>query len=193
MVVSRDPASIDEGTELVEVALRRSAGAPGPYALQAAIAACHAASPSYVATDWGEIAALYSRLATVTRSPMVRLSHAVAVAELDGPGAGLALVDGITGLERQHLWHATRADLLRRLDRDSDAAEAYRQGLVHAVVPPADLEATARAWAARIAALPQAAVRATKRAVVDGLDLTLHEGLTLERRLAARVAAAGAA
>lgn len=71
-----------------------------------------------------------------------------------------------------------------------DAAEAYRLGLVHAVVPPATLHETAAAWAARLEALPQAALRSAKRAVVDGLDLPLHEGLALERRLAAGVAAA---
>lgn len=74
-----------------------------------------------------------------------------------------------------------------------DAAEAYRLGLVHAVVPRGRLEVTARAWAARLAAQPQAALRATKRAVVDGLDLPLHEGLALERRLAAGVAGMAAA
>ncbi len=73
-----------------------------------------------------------------------------------------------------------------------DAHEAYRLGLVHAVVPRGELETTARAWAARLAALPQSALRATKRAIVDGLDMPLHEGIALERRLAAGVAGAGA-
>jgi enoyl-CoA hydratase/carnithine racemase len=74
-----------------------------------------------------------------------------------------------------------------------DAAEAYRLGLVHMVVPREALQATARAWAARLAVLPQAALRATKRAVVDGLDVPLHEGLALERRLAAGVTVSGTA
>lgn len=124
-----DHAQIAEGAALTEVALRRSSERPGPYALQAAIAACHATAPTFVETDWAEVVAIYHILDEVRPSPVVRLNGAVAVAELEGPEAGLAVVDTITGLERLHLWHATRADLLRRLGRSDDAAAAYRAAL----------------------------------------------------------------
>ena len=124
-----DRTAIDEGAGLVVEALRRSAGSPGPYQLQAAIAACHATSPTYEATDWREIADLYRILEMRSPSPIVALNRAVAVAEVDGPAAGLALVDAVEGLEHFHLWHATRADLLRRLDRVADGAAAYRAAL----------------------------------------------------------------
>jgi len=90
--------------------------------------------------------------------------------------------------------HLRRSDALRlaTTGEPMDAAEAAATGLVHAVVPRAELEATARAWADRLAALPPAAVRATKRAVVEGLDLSLADGLALERRLAAAVSAMSA-
>ena len=122
-------ALIDEGAALVTEALRRSAGAPGPYQLQAAIAACHATSPSYETTDWRQIAELYRLLEVRTPSPVVSLNRAVAVAEHEGPAAGLALVDAIDDLDRFHLWHAARADLLRRLERPAEAADAYRAAL----------------------------------------------------------------
>jgi RNA polymerase sigma-70 factor (ECF subfamily) len=124
-----DHAAIGEGAALVAEALRRSAGSPGPYELQAAIAACHATSPTSEATDWEEIAELYRLLEARSPSPVVALNRAVAVAERDGPAAGLALVDAIDGLERFHLWHAARADLCRRLGRHTDAAAAYRAAL----------------------------------------------------------------
>ena len=124
-----DRAAVDEAGGLVAEALRRSAGAPGPYQLQAAIAACHATSPTYAATDWGQIAALYRLLEERAPSPVVTLNRAVAVGQRDGPAAGLAVVDAVEGLERFHLWHATRADLLRRLDRPAEAADAYRAAL----------------------------------------------------------------
>ena len=126
-----DRSAIDEGAALVAEALRRSSGAPGPYQLQAAIAACHASSPSYDATDWNEIVELYRLLAQRAPSPVVSLNHAVAVAERDGPAAGLPLIDAIDGLDGFHLWHAARADLLRRLDRFEDAAASYRAALAH--------------------------------------------------------------
>jgi len=124
-----DHAAIGEGSALVAEALRRSAGSPGPYQLQAAIAACHATSPAYADTDWRQIAELYRLLEERAPSPVVSLNRAVAVAERDGPEAGLALVDSIEGLERFHLWHAARADLLRRLGRDAESAAAYRAAL----------------------------------------------------------------
>jgi RNA polymerase sigma-70 factor (ECF subfamily) len=124
-----DRTAISEGADLVVEALRRSAGSPGPYQLQAAIAACHATSPTYEATDWVEIAELYRLLEERAPSPVVSLNRAVAVAERDGPEAGLALVDAIDGLEHFHLWHAARADLLRRLGRGTESAAAYRAAL----------------------------------------------------------------
>jgi RNA polymerase sigma-70 factor (ECF subfamily) len=120
-----DRAEIDEGVRLLARALRRAA--PGPYQLQAAIAALHAQAPSTADTDWPAIAGLYAELLAVAPSPVVALNHAVAVAMADGPAAGLALVDRIEGIERYHLLHAARADLLRRLGRPADAAAAYRR------------------------------------------------------------------
>jgi RNA polymerase sigma-70 factor (ECF subfamily) len=124
-----DGAAVDEAASLVAEALRRSAGSPGPYQVQAAIAACHATSPTYEATDWAEIAGLYRLLEELAPSPVVTLNRAVAVALSRGPAAGLAVVDSIEGLARFHLWHSTRADLLRRLGRPAEAADAYRSAL----------------------------------------------------------------
>lgn len=126
---SWDREQIAVGTEVLAVALRRSAGRPGSYALQAAIAAVHAESPSWDATDWDQVVALYELLLGVLPTPIVALNRAVAVAERDGPEAGLVAVDSIESLERFHLWQAARADLLRRLDRGAEAADAYRAAL----------------------------------------------------------------
>jgi RNA polymerase sigma-70 factor (ECF subfamily) len=123
-----DRGEITEGVALLERALRL--GQPGPYQLQAAIAAVHAEAPDAAATDWPQIVALYSELARLVPSATVALNRAVAVAELHGPEAGLALVDGLAGdasLAGSHLFHATRADLLRRLARWNEAAAAYRR------------------------------------------------------------------
>ncbi|WP_432856481.1 RNA polymerase sigma factor [Amycolatopsis sp. CA-161197] len=123
-----DAAAIDEGLALVDTALHR--GSPGPYQLQAAIAACHAAAATAADTDWPQIAALYGELAKRVPSPVVQLNRAVAVAMADGPAAGLALVDAMAGdLDGYHLLPATRADLLRRLGRCEEAAAAYRAAL----------------------------------------------------------------
>jgi RNA polymerase sigma-70 factor (ECF subfamily) len=124
-----DRARIDEGAELVSVALRRAAGRPGPYAVQAAIAAVHGSASSWAATDWDEVVGLYDVLVQVLPTPVARLNRAVAVGERSGPAAGLAAVEAIGGLERFHLWQAARADLLRRLGRFDDAAAAYRAAL----------------------------------------------------------------
>jgi RNA polymerase sigma-70 factor (ECF subfamily) len=105
---------------------------PGPYQLQAAIAALHSDDE----TDWQEIALLYSRLLEFTPSPVVELNRAVAVAMAHGPEAGLALTDTIAGLDDYYLLHATRADLLRRLERPADAAEAYARAVVLAPSEP---------------------------------------------------------
>jgi RNA polymerase sigma-70 factor, ECF subfamily len=125
-----DRGRIAEGTALLERAV--ASGQVGPYALQAAIAAAHAAAPSAQATDWHRIAGLYDLLARADPSPVVELNRAVAVAMRDGPAAGLALVDAILGrgqLGAYHLAHAARADLLRRLGRTAEARAAYRRAL----------------------------------------------------------------
>jgi RNA polymerase sigma factor (sigma-70 family) len=105
-------------------------GADGPYALQAAIAACHARAHTAEQTDWPRIAALYGRLAAATPSPIVELNRAVAVAMASGPAAGLAIVDAIGGepaLQSYHLLPAVRGDLLRRLERHREAAGEFRR------------------------------------------------------------------
>jgi len=125
-----DRAAIDEGVALLDAALRRNE--PGPYQVQAAIAACHAVAPTAGDTDWADIAALYGRLARMTPSPVVELNRAVAVAMADGPEAGLRLVDALDArgaLAGYHHLPATRADLLRRLDRRAESAAAYRAAL----------------------------------------------------------------
>lgn len=105
-------------------------GAPGPYQLQAAIAACHARAATAEETDWRRIAELYAMLAVVMPSPVVELNRAVAVAMADGPEAGIVIVDGLVGdpaLSRYHLLPSVRADLLARLGRyDEAAVEAER-------------------------------------------------------------------
>ena len=121
---------IEEGVRVLETALRRQR--PGPYQIQAAIAACHATAPGTDATDWAEIAALYEQLSRYLPSPVVRLNHAVAVAMSDGPAAGLVLVEELArsgSLDAYHLLPATRADLLRRLGRNAEAASSYKQAL----------------------------------------------------------------
>ncbi|SFW85830.1 RNA polymerase sigma factor [Amycolatopsis australiensis] len=120
-----DRAEIAEALGVLGRALRR--GTVGQYQLQAAIAAQHAQARSAADTDWARIAALYAQLRTLAPSPVVALNHAVAVAMTDGPETGLALVEAIDGLGTYHLWHAARADLLRRLGRSADAAAAYRR------------------------------------------------------------------
>jgi RNA polymerase sigma-70 factor, ECF subfamily len=120
-----DRAEIDEGLALVETALRR--GRPGPYQLQAAIAAVHAASPRAGETDWPQIVALYDELGRRHPSPVVALNRAVAVAMVEGPQRGLELLDGIRGLEHYRLFHAARGDLLRRQERVAEAVVAYRR------------------------------------------------------------------
>jgi len=120
-----DHAAIAEAVGLLGRALRLAR--PGPYQLQAAIAALHAQAASADQTDWVGIAALYVQLLGVAPSPVVALNHAVAVAMAATPNAGLALIDRIDGLDRYHLLHAARADLLRRLGRTEEAASAYRR------------------------------------------------------------------
>lgn len=120
-----DRAEIAEAVGLLDRALRR--GAPGPYQLQAAVAAVHAQAASAERTDWDRIVALYRELLAAWPSPVVALNHAVAVAMADGPEAGLRLLDDVDGLDGYHLFHAARADLLRRLGHAGEAAAAYRR------------------------------------------------------------------
>ncbi|NGY60157.1 RNA polymerase sigma factor [Lentzea sp. NEAU-D13] len=126
-----DLEEISEGMTLLDRALRF--GSPGPYVLHAVIAALHVQDP----VDWPRVVALYAELLSVAPTPVIELNHAVAVAMVDGPLAGLSLIDGITGLSEYHLLHSTRADLLRRLGRRDEAVAAYR--LAHDLaVSPAD-------------------------------------------------------
>jgi RNA polymerase sigma-70 factor (ECF subfamily) len=129
-----DGALIAEGQALVRQCLRRNR--PGPYQIQAAINAVHSDAGSASDTDWGQIVALYDQLTTIAPTPVVALNRAVAVAEVDGPAAGLALVDALD-LARHHLWHAVRADLLRRLGRTTEAAAAYDAAIALAGNEPA--------------------------------------------------------
>jgi len=125
-----DRVRIAEGVDTLDAALRRER--PGPYQVQAAIAACHATAPSPADTDWVEIAGLYARLATMTPSAVVELNRAVAVAMVDGPTAALAIVEALERskeLVGYHLLAATKADLYRRLDRRDEAAAAYTEAL----------------------------------------------------------------
>ena len=117
-----DEAQTSEGLALVRESLRRNR--PGPYQLQAALQAVHGSAPTAADTDWRQVVLLYDQLLAVAPSPVVALNRAVAVAELDGPAAGLALVEELP-LDRFHLFHAVRADLLRRLDRPAEAVQAY--------------------------------------------------------------------
>ena len=129
-----DAAAIAEGLALVERAL--GLGGRGPYVLQAAIAAEHARAPAAEATDWARIAASYELLLATAPSPVVALNRAVAVAMAHGAQAGLALVDELAEpLAGYHLWHAARADLLRRLGRRAEAADAYTQARALAANP----------------------------------------------------------
>ena len=120
----------------VEEGLRLVLGLPpGPYALQAAIAAEHASAERAADTDWTRIADLYGLLVGVTPSPVIELNRAVAVAMVDGPAPGLDLIERIEGLDRYHLLHAARGDLLARLGRADEAAAAYRRALELASQP----------------------------------------------------------
>jgi RNA polymerase sigma-70 factor, ECF subfamily len=124
-----DREEVREGLALTEEALRE--GGPGRYALQAAIAAVHAEAPTPADTDWRQVVALYRQLLARYPSPVVELNHAAAVAEAYGAGEGLALLDALKsrGELTYHLLPAARGQLLARLDRDSEAAEAYRRAL----------------------------------------------------------------
>jgi len=117
-----DRLLIAEGQAIVRQCLRRNQ--PGPYQIQAAIQAVHSDAPIASATDWPQILQLYDQLMSIAPSPIVALNRAVALAEVEGPAAALAIVDGLV-LDRYYLFHAVRADLLRRLGRVSEATLAY--------------------------------------------------------------------
>ncbi|HEX2312546.1 MAG TPA: DUF6596 domain-containing protein, partial [Thermomonospora sp.] len=125
-----DRPMIEEGRGLVPVAL--TGGPPGPYGVQAAIAALHDEAPDLASTDWPQIVALYDVLLALTPSPVVALNRAAAVAMRDGPRAGLALLDALAEeplLRGHHPYQAARGDLLHRLGRRAEAAAAYREAL----------------------------------------------------------------
>ncbi len=131
-----DRAKIAEGVQLVERAL--TAGPPGPYALQAAISALHAQAPSFAATDWPQIVALYGELARLDPNPIIRINQAVALSYAQGPAPALALIDAVAeaqDLSRYQPFHASRADLLSRLARFEEAAASYRAAIALARAP----------------------------------------------------------
>jgi RNA polymerase sigma factor (sigma-70 family) len=119
-----DRQAAREGIELVGEALRRTPDHADPYVVQAAIAACHALAPSYPQTDWDAVISWYDVLLSVRPTPAARLGRAAAIAERDGAGPGLAAVDAIDGLDEYAWWHASRAELLARLDRADEATQA---------------------------------------------------------------------
>ncbi|WP_328429855.1 RNA polymerase sigma factor [Streptomyces sp. NBC_00443] len=121
-----DPELIAEGQSLVRRCLRL--GRPGPYQIQAAIQAVHSDAPTSQATDWYQIRQLYDHLLAIAPSPVVALNRAVAVAEVDGPAPALHLVDALD-LDGYHVFHAVRADLLRRLGRATEAVREYESAL----------------------------------------------------------------
>lgn len=129
-----DRALIEEGQAIVRQCLRRNE--PGVYQLQAAINAVHADAAAFEQTDWPQIVALYDQLLTLALTPVVALNRAIAIGEVHGPAAALALVNELD-LDSYHAFHATRADLLRRLGRSSEAAAAYERA---AALAPTDAE-----------------------------------------------------
>ena len=123
-----DHDRIARAVELIERAA--AMGRPGPYQIEAAIAALHCEAPSWEKTDWPQLFQLYDLLAAVDDSPMVRLSRAVALRHVEGPGAALGEVEHLSGqLDRYHLFHATRASLLRELGRVNEARQADERAL----------------------------------------------------------------
>ena len=129
-----DQALIAEGQAIVRRCLRRNR--PGTYQLQAAINAVHADAPRVEETDWSQIVTLYDQLLAVAPTPVVALNRAIAIGEVEGPAAALALVDELD-LDNYYAFHATRADLLRRLRRQSEATAAYERA---AAMAPTDAE-----------------------------------------------------
>ena len=125
-----DQTKISEGLALIEQAVRR--GPPGPYQIQAAIAALHGEAKTASETDWQQIAALYEKLLELNASPVIALNHAVAIAMSSGLAEGLKHIEqiGASGqLDRYYLYHAARADILRRIGRKKESASAYSKSL----------------------------------------------------------------
>ncbi|MFJ8539566.1 RNA polymerase sigma factor [Streptomyces sp. NPDC093591] len=131
---------VAEGQDLVRRCLRRNQ--PGPYQIQAAVQAVHSDAPTFEATDWGQVLQLYDQLMALAPSPVVALNRAVAVAEVEGARVALDLVDALD-LDGYHVFHAVRADLLRRLGRDVEAVRAYDAALARTGSP------AERAWLER--------------------------------------------
>ena len=129
-----DRGMIEEGQAIVRRCLRRNQ--VGAYQLQAAISAVHAEASTVDGTDWSQIVSLYDRLLAVNPTPVVALNRAIAIGEVQGPAAALALVDALD-LDSYYPWHATRADLLRRLGRSGEASAAYERA---AAIAPTDAE-----------------------------------------------------
>ncbi len=124
------PGRLDEGGSLIEAALAQHR--PGPYQLQAAIAACHADAATAAGTDWRQIAALYSELLRFDPSPVIEANRAIAVAYAEGPVAGLAILDTLAASSRLARWpqlHIARGALLAQCGRHEDAVAAYRDAL----------------------------------------------------------------
>jgi RNA polymerase sigma-70 factor (ECF subfamily) len=122
-----DHEAIAEAARIIDVTLRRRR--PGPFQIKAAVACLHGLAASWSDTDWPQIAELYELLEHHEPTPVVRVNRAVAVAEVHGPAAGLALLQTVTGVDRWHLYWSTMADLLRRLHRLDEAVAAYREAL----------------------------------------------------------------
>jgi RNA polymerase sigma factor (sigma-70 family) len=131
-----DRAAIAEGSRRLADAVRWSGGVAGPYQLQAHLAACHSTVPIWEDTDWSRIVALYDLLQSVAANPVVALNRAVAVGQRDGPAAELAVLDGIAGLSRSHLWRAARAAALCRLGRLDEAQSELRLAISLAPTEP---------------------------------------------------------
>jgi len=123
-----DRALIDEGQSLVRACLRRNA--PGPYQIQAAINAVHSDALTAADTDWLQIVMLYDQLMAIAPTPVVAMNRAIAMAEVEGPGPALRILDGL-GLDSYYLFHAARADFLERLGRRDEARSAYDDALAH--------------------------------------------------------------
>ena len=129
-----DRTMMDEGMAIVRACLRRNH--PGPYQIQAAINAVHADAASIESTDWSQILALYDQLLALAPTQVVAMNRAIALAEVRGPEAALTILDGLE-LDQYHLFHATQADLLRRLGRPDEATRAYARA---AALAPSDAE-----------------------------------------------------
>jgi len=134
---------IRHGVLLVGEGLTRTPTTPDPYVVQAAIAACHCLAPTYADTDWAAIVSWYDVLLTIEPTDVVRLGRASALAERDGPAAGLAAVEAITGLHAYPYWYASRAELLSRLDRPDEALDA-RDAAKRSGLTPAHLQSLDR-------------------------------------------------